>query len=101
MVDAAMQQCWQAGGKPTLAVMSGNIKAYFATLSQGGTGNAVVAQNIQNVTGREEVTIQGAVDVYAPTSARSNWPQIVSCPYTRSFSYRPTTPKWHRCLSVT
>lgn len=64
MVDAAMQQCWQAGGKPTLGIMSGNVKAYFATLSQGGTGNAVVAQNIQNVTAREQVTIQGAVDVY-------------------------------------
>jgi hypothetical protein len=64
MVDSAVQQCWQAGGKPTLGIMSGNVKAYFATLSQGGTGNAVVAQNIQNVTSREQVTIMGAVDVY-------------------------------------
>ena len=64
MIDSAVQQCWQAGGKPTLALMSGNIKAYFSTLSQGGTGNAVVAQNIQNVTSSEQVTIQGAVDVY-------------------------------------
>jgi hypothetical protein len=64
MVDAAVQQCWQAGGKPTLGIMSGNVKAYFATLSQGGVGNAVVAQNIQNVTAREQVTIMGAVDVY-------------------------------------
>jgi hypothetical protein len=64
MVDSAVQQCWQAGGKPTLGIMSGNVKAYFATLSQGGTGNAVVAQNIQNVTAREQVTIMGAVDVY-------------------------------------
>ena len=64
MVDAAVQQCWQAGSVPTLGIMSGNVKAYFATLSQGGTGNAVVAQNIQNVTSREEVTIMGAVDVY-------------------------------------
>jgi hypothetical protein len=45
-VQTSMQQCWQSGGKPTLAVMSGNIKLYFATLSQGGTGNAIVAQNI-------------------------------------------------------
>ena len=64
MLDSAVQQCWQAGGNPTLAIMSGNIKAYFATLSQGGTGNAVVAQNIQTVSDREKVTIQGAVDVY-------------------------------------
>ncbi len=64
MVDSATQQCWQAGGNPSMGVMSGNVKAYFATLSQGGTGNAVVAQNIQNVTSREQVTIMGAVDVY-------------------------------------
>jgi hypothetical protein len=64
MIDSAMQQAWQAGGKPTLAVMSGNIKAYFATLSQGGTGNPIVAQNIQNVTSSQDVTIMGAVDVY-------------------------------------
>ena len=64
MIDSATQQAWQAGGKPTLGIMSGNIKAYFATLSQGGTGNAVVAQNIQNVTSAQEVTIMGAVDVY-------------------------------------
>ena len=64
MVDSATQQCWQAGGKPSLGIMSGNVKAYFATLSQGGTGNAVVAQNIQNVTSAESVTIMGAVDVY-------------------------------------
>jgi hypothetical protein len=64
MVDTAVQQCWQAGGKPSLGIMSGNVKAYFATLSQGGTGNAVVAQNIQQVTSSQQVTIMGAVDVY-------------------------------------
>src|SRR5215467_4044442 len=32
-VNAAMQQCWQAGGKPSLAIMSGNIKSYFSQLS--------------------------------------------------------------------
>lgn len=64
LIDSAVQQCWQAGGSPTLAIMSGAIKAYFATLSQGGTGNAVVAQNIQTVTDSSKVTIQGAVDVY-------------------------------------
>src|SRR5215469_16829228 len=46
MVQQAMQQCWTSGGKPNLAIMSGNIKLYFATLSQGGTANAIVAQNI-------------------------------------------------------
>ena len=63
-VNTAVQQCWQAGGKPTLAIMSGNIKGYFATLSQGGTGNAIVAQNIVQVSPEQQVTIQGAVDVY-------------------------------------
>lgn len=63
-VQAAMQQCWTAGGKPNLGIMSGNIKLFFATLSQGGTNNAIVAQNIVTVSPREELTIQGAVDVF-------------------------------------
>ena len=46
VVNTAVQQCGQAGGNPTLAIMSGNIKNYFATRSQGGTGNPIVAQNI-------------------------------------------------------
>lgn len=64
MVDTAMQQCWQAGGKPRVGIMSGNVKAYFATLAQGGTGNPIVAQNIQQTTAAQDVTILGAVDVY-------------------------------------
>jgi hypothetical protein len=44
--------------------MSGNIKNYFATLSQGGTNNAIVAQNIVQASPTGEMTIQGAVDVY-------------------------------------
>lgn len=63
-VQTAMQQCWQAGGKPNLGIMSGSIKLFFATLSQGGTGNAIVAQNIVTASPREEMTIQGAVDVF-------------------------------------
>ena len=63
-VQNAMQQAWNAGGKPNLAIMSGNVKLYFATLSQGGTGNAIVAQNIVQVSPREDMTIQGAVDVF-------------------------------------
>jgi hypothetical protein len=63
-VNTAVQQCWQAGGNPKLAIMSGNIKNYFATLSQGGTGNAIVAQNIVMASPTGEMTIQGAVDVY-------------------------------------
>jgi hypothetical protein len=63
-VQTAMQQAWQAGGKPNLAIMSGNIKLFFATLSQGGTNNAIVAQNIVTASAREEMTIQGSVDVF-------------------------------------
>jgi hypothetical protein len=64
VVNAAIQQCWQAGGNPTMGIMSGNIKNYFATLSQGGTGNPIVAQNIVQASPTGEMTIQGAVDVY-------------------------------------
>ncbi|HEY2416418.1 MAG TPA: DUF5309 family protein [Steroidobacteraceae bacterium] len=63
-VQQAMQQCWQAGGKPDLGIMSGAIKLYFATLSQGGTANAIVAQNIVQASPRDQMTIQGAVDVF-------------------------------------
>jgi uncharacterized protein DUF5309 len=64
MVQQAMQQCWTSGGKPSLAIMSGNIKLYFATLSQGGTANAIVAQNIVQASPRDSMTIQGAVDIF-------------------------------------
>jgi hypothetical protein len=63
-VQTAMQAVWTAGGKPNLAIMSGNIKLFFATLSQGGTNNAIVSQNIQITTPRESITLQGAVDVF-------------------------------------
>jgi hypothetical protein len=64
VVQTSMQACWQSGGKPNLAIMSGNIKLYFATLSQGGTGNAIVAQNIVTASPREQMLIQGSVDVF-------------------------------------
>src|SRR5215467_5936391 len=63
-VNGAMQSAWQSGGKPTLGLMSGNIKNYFSTLSQGGTNNAIVAQNIVQASPTGELTIQGAVDIY-------------------------------------
>ena len=63
-VNSMTQAIWNAGGKATLAIMSGNVKNYFATLSQGGTGNAIVAQNIVMASPEGEMTIQGAVDVY-------------------------------------
>jgi Family of unknown function (DUF5309) len=63
-VNTAMQAVWNAGGNPALGLMSGNIKNYFSTLSQGGTGNPIVAQNIVNASPTGTLTIQGAVDVY-------------------------------------
>jgi uncharacterized protein DUF5309 len=63
-VNNAMQQAWNNGGKPTIGLMSGNIKNFFSTLSQGGVGNSIVAQNIVNASPSGEMTIQGAVDVY-------------------------------------
>ena len=63
-VNTVTQAIWQAGAKATLAIMSGNIKNYFAALSQGGSGNPIVAQNIVQASPEGEMTIQGAVDVY-------------------------------------
>lgn len=63
-VNTITQQIWTAGGKPTLAIMSGNVKNYFATLAQGGTANPIAAQNIVMASPEGELTIQGAVDVY-------------------------------------
>lgn len=74
-LNNALQSAWQAGGSPTLAIMSGNIKNYFSTLSQGGTNNAIVAQNIVQASPTGEMTIQGAVDVY-----RSNFGTIQLAP---------------------
>ena len=80
VVNTAVQQCWQAGSAPSLGIMSGNIKSYFATLSQGGTGNPIVAQNIQNVTERQEITIQGSVDVYRTNFGPINLAPDRFCP---------------------
>ena len=63
-VNTVTQAIWTAGAKATLALMSGNIKNYFSSLSQGGTNNAIVAQNIVQASPEGEMTIQGAVDVY-------------------------------------
>lgn len=64
IVNQAMQTAWTNGGSPTIGLMSGNIKNYFSSLSQGGTGNAIVAQNIVSASPQGQMTIQGAVDVY-------------------------------------
>ncbi len=64
MVDTAMQNAWDKGGKPDLALMSSSIKKYFSTLSQGGAGNAIAAQNIVQTTQATPVTLITAVDVF-------------------------------------
>ena len=79
-VQTSMQAAWQAGGKPNLGIMSGSIKLYFATLSQGGTNNAIVAQNIVTASPREEMTIQGAVDVFRTDFGTLNLAPDRFCP---------------------
>jgi len=63
MVNSAVQQSWNAGGKPTLGIMSGNIKDYFATLTTA-VGAPIAIENIYNASPRGEITMVGAVDVY-------------------------------------
>jgi len=63
MVNSAVQQSWNAGGKPTLGIMSGNIKDYFATLTTA-VGAPIAIENIYNSSPRGEITMVGAVDVY-------------------------------------
>jgi hypothetical protein len=64
MFDTAMQMAFDKGGKPELALMSSNIKKWFSTMAQGGTGNPIAAQNIVQATTPAPVTLVGAVDVY-------------------------------------
>ena len=101
-VQLAMQAAWQAGGKPTLGLMSGAIKLYFATLSQGGTNNAIAAQNIVQVTRRGKRSRSKVRSTCsAPTSARSICRRIASCRRTWCCSSPPTTPRWRRSPSAT
>jgi hypothetical protein len=63
ILNSAMQQAWNAGGKPNLAIMSGNVKMYFATLATAVSA-PVTVENIYNTSPRGEITVVGAVDVY-------------------------------------
>jgi len=64
MVEDAIQGAWNAGGKPRTALMSASIKRWFSKMSQGGTGNPIVAQNVVQATSPSPVTIVGAVGVF-------------------------------------
>ena len=64
LVDDAMQQCFDDGGKPSMALMSSSIKKWFSNMAQGGVGNPIVAQNIVQATTPSPVTIVGAVSVF-------------------------------------
>lgn len=64
MIDQAMQNAWDVGGKPDTAIMSSSIKRWFSSMSQGGTGNNIAAQNIVQATTPSPITIVGAVAVY-------------------------------------
>jgi hypothetical protein len=64
MVEDAIQGSWNSGGKPTTAIMSASIKRWFSTMTQGGTGNPLVGQNMYTYTRPEPATIIGAVAVF-------------------------------------
>jgi hypothetical protein len=63
IMNSAIQQIWNAGGKATLAVMSANVKDYFSTLVTAAAA-PITMENIVNVSPRAEITAVGAVDVY-------------------------------------
>jgi hypothetical protein len=63
-VALALQQAFTVGGKPTLGLLSPRLKRVFSGLAQGGTGNAIVAQNVVQATAPKAMTIVGAVDAY-------------------------------------
>ena len=64
LVGDAMQQAYTAGGHPNLGLLSPALKREFSSLSQGGAGNVIAAQNIVRATTPAPVTLVGAVDVY-------------------------------------
>lgn len=77
MIASAMQQAYSSGGKPTAAFMSPRLKRVFSGLAIGGTGNAIVAQQVVNSTATEPITIAGAVDGYLTDFGRiANAPDI-------------------------
>jgi Family of unknown function (DUF5309) len=79
MVDAAVQQIWNAGGKPSLAVMSGNVKNYFSTLVTA-VAAPITMDNIYNTSPRAEITAVGAVDVYRNNFGTMNLAPDRFCP---------------------
>jgi hypothetical protein len=63
LIADAMQQAYEDGGKPTIAMMHPRLKRAFSKLP-GDTGTRLAADNILQSTRPEPVTIIGAVDVY-------------------------------------
>lgn len=57
MLKDAVQDAWNEGGEPTMAIMSGAIKQTFSTF-------AGIAQQRKDNAGAKAVTIIGAADVY-------------------------------------
>jgi hypothetical protein len=77
MVEDAMQQNYNAGQVPSLAIMSANIKRYFSNLASAAPTitNPIVQQNILSTSTAQPVTINGAVDIY-----RSNFGTLQLAP---------------------
>lgn len=60
-IDQAMQRAYDAGGQPSLMVMSSAQKKNFSDITEGATGTV---SNQINYTAPQEVTVVGAVSVY-------------------------------------
>lgn len=65
MVETGMQQSWDAGGKPNMAVMSSTIKRWFSNMAATVTaGNPSVASQVMQSTTPAPITIMGAVGAF-------------------------------------
>lgn len=64
MVEDAAQACWDDGGNPEMALMSGTIKRWFSNMTAGGAGNPIVGTHVVQHTAAEPITIMGAVGVF-------------------------------------
>lgn len=65
IVEDAMQNAWNAGGKIRTGVMSASVKRWFSNMAaSGGTANPIVAQNMWTSTAPRPVTIAGSVAVF-------------------------------------
>jgi hypothetical protein len=89
MVEDAIQMAWNAGGKPSAAIMSASVKRWFSNMAQGGTGNPIVATNTAQYTSPQPVTIMGAVAVFQSDFGSIDLVPDRYCPANRVFLVDP------------